>query len=285
MALDVVVYRQPTFGRSIAVCEAMAEGISRCGDRVTRLTESQYRCPEFDVAVFYGLAGRLERVFKDYPRAGKPAVYIDLGYWGRLDGGKRAGFHKFSVNSRHPTAYFQNRRHPSDRAKRFNLRLRPWQRNGRHILIAGMGPKACAVEGLHPLVWETRAVRMLRQVTQRPIIYRPKPSWDGARPIAGVGFSDPKVETDVCAVLKGCWAVVTHHSNVAVDGLLAGVPAFCAQGVAVPMGLSDVSLIEAPLYPDNRARWVNDVAYTQFNVAEMREGLPWRHLKDEGLIP
>lgn len=278
----VAVYKNPNNGRSIAICDAMAEGIRNVGDRVDVIDESHYRSPTHDVAVFYGLAFRLLNIFREYPRAGKKAVYIDLGYWGRHHNGNRVGYHKFSVNGRHPTAYFQRLKHDATRAALFGLAPGRWAR-GRNILLAGMGPKACGVEGFGRLEWELKAIQQLKASTDRPILYRPKPSWKHAGNIEGAIFNDP--QTDLAKVLKDCHAVVTHHSNVAVDGLVAGVPAFCVQGVAKPLALDDLKAIEAPRYPDDREQWINDIAWTQFNVPEMREGVPWRHLKDEGLVP
>lgn len=50
-------------------------GIASCGDRVQRLTERDYDgSPQADVAVFYGLAGKLARIIKDYPAAGKTEI-------------------------------------------------------------------------------------------------------------------------------------------------------------------------------------------------------------------
>lgn len=131
--------------------------------------------------------------------------------------------------------------------------------------------------------WERNAVAALRKVTDRKIVYRPKPSWTGAKPIEGTSFS-PRSES-LNDVLRDCHAVVTHHSNTAVDALVAGVPVFCLEGVASPLALDDLASIENPVTPDGREQWAADVAWTQFSVKEMQCGLAWRHLKDEGVVP
>lgn len=288
MPAAVVIYKIQGNGRSLAVCQAMALGITACGDRVDVRWDGQYRRPASeDVAVFYGLHGKLPQVFKDYPAHGKRAVHIDLGYWGRHHNGNRLGYHKFVVSppatGRHPTEYFQNRKHDGKRAAVFGVKALPWRKSGTHILIAGMGPKSCGIEGFPVEGWERAAIAQLRAVTDRPIMYRPKPSHKGAEPIGGTIFSDPNKESLEQALID-CHAVVTHHSNVAVDALVEGVPAFAMQGVAVPLALQDLRQIEKPIRPDNRESWINDVSYTQFNVDEMRSGVVWRHLKDEGLV-
>jgi hypothetical protein len=264
----------------------MAEGIARAGDHVELVFEDQYDgSAPGDVAVFYGLEGRLPQVFRDYQAKGR-AVYIDLGYWGRREGGRWTGYHKVAVNARHPTAYYRRPSHPSGRFERFNVPIQLSEPRGRHapILLCGMGDKAARAEGYAPETWERWAVNEIRRYTDRPIVYRPKPSWKRARPIEGCGYSPKTREID--AELRGAWAVVTHHSNAAVEAVLAGVPVFCWYGVAADMGLRDLSRIESPRRPtlDERAQWAADIAYTQWSVAEMKAGAPWLHLRAEGIL-
>jgi hypothetical protein len=280
MATEVAIYKIEGHRRSTMCCEAMHLGIRSTGDRPATISTHAYTKPMFPVAVFYGYDQILRQIMADYVAAGLHAVYIDLGYWQREG---MTGHHKIVVNDRHPTKYFQRVKHSSERAQSCHVRLRDYQSTGRHILLAGMGPKAAEAEGKQPLKWESDAVEALRMFTDREIVYRPKPSWIGAPPLKGTRFS-PKAER-LEDVLRNCHAVVTHHSNVAVEGLVAGVPAFCWKGVAQPMALQDLKEIEAPFYPFERGQWVNDIAYTQWNVDEMKRGLPWRHLKNEGLIP
>lgn len=260
------------------------EGIGRAGDSVQMINARDYARGQVRIAVFYGYQGVLREAFEWQQAEGGIAVYVDLGYWGRHYGGRWSGYHKVVVNARHPTAYFQNRAHDGSRAAFHGIKPAPWRSGGKHILLAGMGAKAAGAEEQHPLVWEKKVIKALRKHTKRPIIYRPKPSDHAAKPIYGDGihYSPPSQPLD--EVLKDCHAVVTHHSNVAVDGLVAGVPVFVWGGVAMPMGCQDLAMIETPLRPDGREQWVNDIAYVQYSIAEMKQGLAWRYLKDEGLI-
>jgi hypothetical protein len=270
--------------RARVICDAWQVGLSTPGINVNvkRISEQFYHGPDSDVAVFYGLFGRLRDAFVEYRRVGKKAIYVDLGYWDRVRGGKLSGYHKVSVNARHPTAYFQNRPFPHDRRRNLGIKIEPWKKGGKHILIAGMGAKAAAVEGFKPNQWEEAAVRELRKHTERDIIYRPKPSWNAPTQIPGTIYS-PR-EQPLEEVLKDCHATVSHHSNVCVDGLVAGIPAFCFHGVASVMGPQDLSKIETPHYPDDREQWADNIAYTQWTPNEMALGMVWRHLLHEGII-
>ena len=284
MPLEVAVYAIPGHKRSTDCCLAMMSGIRAVGDRPRLLMENTYTEPAHDVAVFYGYNMTLQKVRADYMAAGRKIVYIDLGYWGREG---RRGHHKIVVNDRHPTAYFQKRKHDGNRVAKLGIVVQPWQTGGKHILLAGMGSKAATAEGVPAESFEREAIRELKKYTDRPIVYRPKPSWLQARPIPGTSFDPPQnapSHRHLVTALAGCHAVVTHHSNVAVDGLVAGIPAFCWKGVATAMAGQELSKIETPYRPDDREAWVNAISYCQWDLAEMHGGLPWKHLKNEGLI-
>lgn len=280
--MRVTVYQIDGHGRSNALCAAMLSGIRAAGDSGTLVRERRFGGePVGDAAVFYGFSGRLPAVMAAYRHAGKPAVFIDLGYWGRKTGGHHQGYHKLAVNDRHPTAYFRARAHGAERFARLGVEIAPWQRHGRHILLCGMGAKAARSLGFGAEAWERQAIAALRAVTDRPIHYRPKPSWLAAVPIEGTIYSHGD---SLGEALAGAHAVVTHHSNAAVEAVCAGVPCFTVQGVALAMGSARLKAIETPLYPDDRAQWAADVAWTQFTTAEIAAGLAWRHLRDEGLV-
>jgi hypothetical protein len=235
--------------------------------------------------VFYGLEGNVPLIFRSFATdRERRAIYVDLGYWGRREGGRFTGYHKVVVNGRHPTAYFRRPQHGRARIAHFrDLLASPWTGYGSHILLAGMGDKGALAEGFQPEEWERQAIDIIRAHTDRRIVYRAKPSWKKAKAIAGCEFVDSKarpVELD----LANCWAVVTHHSNVAVDGLVAGIPAFCWAGVAAPFSCQKLERIEHPEYPDGRDAWMADIAYTQWTPDEMASGACWAHLRAEGLV-
>jgi len=83
----------------------------------------------------------------------------------------------------------------------------------------------------------------------------------------------------------GCHAVVTHHSNIAIDALVNGVPAFCWSGAATCMSLQDLAQIEKPLRPPAREQWLANIAWCQWTVGEMASGAMWRQLKLDGMVP
>lgn len=280
MALKVICYSFPESRRSVLCAAAMSAGISKLGDHVELKNSRHYTTPEADVAVFYGLS---KPMLNDYSRPPHRAVFIDLGYWAREG---QEGSHKITVNSRHPTAYFQRKAHEPSRFSRLGLRIAPWRGSGRSIMVVGMSGKAANAQGFQPEEWERQTVAALRTITKRPIVYRPKPNWKGSTQIEGAEHQQGDQQgTDVAQKLRDVFCVVTHHSNVAVDALLMGVPVLSIEGIASVLSTKSLEKVDTPLRPEGREQWAYDAAYTQWTVSEMRTGSPWRHLKEEGLIP
>jgi len=269
----------------------MLEGLQAAGDIPNIYPEWRWSpgnsiFDAYDAHIFYGLEGNLSRMFGYYterPELGR-VIYVDLGYWTRRLKGRFDGFHKVSVDARHPVAYYRKGQH-CGRGQAFTIPNNVRGPNS-HILLAGMSAKGSLAEGYAPYSWETKIVAEIRKFTDRPIVFRRKPSDDGDPDIPGTVKS--LKGTEIASDLVNCWALVTHHSNASIDAVLAGVPVFCWGGVGAEFARQDVSLIEhpdpgLPSWSDVRA-WLDDIGHTQFSVAEMRAGVAWRHLKTEGLV-
>lgn len=269
--MRVACHFDPQSRRSTHLAQAMARGARAAGLEAAAVVGFDAPCA--DVGVAYGW-GR-PALFDAYRAQGGHFAYLDLGWWSRKPKNDvLGGFHKIAIDAREPTAYFRGN-FATDRFSRHGLTAAPWRRSGSHILLAGMSAKSAKTRGYGPQEWEMVTIEAIRAVTDRPIVYRPKPSWADAKPIPGTIFSYP----DICieAALSDCWTVVTLHSNVAVDALLAGVPVNVQEGVAAEFSTPLVR-IEDPLRPDGREQLLADIAYSQWLPAEMASGEAWRHL-------
>lgn len=295
--VSVTVLLSRKFRAREKICPALVAGIRKVGDQCKQIWADDYREPVGDVALFYGLDGArgtgLDRALREYRAAGKQAIYLDLPYFNNRSDGRYA-WHRWSMNARHPTAYFQKRKHPPDRFLVHKRGIAPWGQTGDHVIVCGMSEKAANYEGYDLEQWERAAIKRLQAVTDRPIVYRPKPQRRVRKgypnpqypPIEGVAYSNPLSRT-LNDELQHAWAVVSHHSNCGVDALLAGIPQFSDEGVASVLGHSDLAKIESPFVPsdEQRRQFAADVAYCQWNHIEARDGIAWRHFKDEGLVP
>lgn len=237
----------------------------------------------FDIGCFVGVKSRaLHRRFVD---AQIPFIMFDKGYCRhkRRDGVKGWEFWRIAVNAHQPTARLAALNMPGDRLDALELEITEWRESGQQIVIAGSSAKYHDFYDLrNPTSYASGIVKQLRDVTQRPIVYRPKPSWREAVPISRTRFSRPP-ET-ITSVLAGAHALVTHGSNACFEAVLAGVPCFIlGDAVAKPISSTDIGMIERPMLATfkQRRRWLRNIAYFQWTSAEFEAGDAWDFIRGE----
>lgn len=280
--MKAVCYVDKNSPRSSRIAQAMHSGFERHGIVSTIRSLSKFNGPEPDsIAVAYGWAR--PDIFEAYRAAGQHYIHIDLGWWNRKpEGDVLNGYHKVAVDGRDPEAYITatHAAAPIWRAKALGLKIMEWRRgnDADHILVAGMSEKSAGTYGLKPEEWERGMIARLA-LGARPIVYRPKPSWPDARPIPGAGYSNAE---DLEAALKNCWAVVTHHSNVAIDALLAGIPIHVeypcvARHFSTP--LDEIESNPRRISLAARLELANALSWAQWTPYEMESGRCWSHLR------
>ncbi len=236
-----------------------------------------------ELVIIYGCGPGNRAHYMRARERGLPTITIDLGFWQR--GGPRDtdAHYKVSVNWHHPQQYLMQLNCPPDRFKKFNRGSKeptPWHNTGRQILLAGMGPKSFELYDMRSQEWDLWAVEEIRKRTDMAIVYRPKPSWNSPKPIPGTIFSNKNQNLDT--LLLNTHLVITHHSNVTVDGLMKGVPAICPDGAASAICNSDFNTIEEPERP-NRKQFFYNLAYCNWSIEEMQSGECWRYIKEHVL--
>ncbi len=261
------------------VMRALEQGIKLCGDKVT------FNYKEADVIITFGLTPH--SIMHDRARAdNKPNVLVDFGYWDRHSPVKSPKNHyRFSVRDHHPDKYILRMTENNKRFSYYKKKILPWNKKGKYILVGDIGRKSYAFLGMEYQSWSKRAIKTIQKHTNKPIIYRPKPSNNTPivdLDIPNVKFSNPQEER-VQVPLLDTFAVVTYYSNVGCDALLAGVPIFTEEGAAKNMGLQNLTQIKTPYYPTNREQFFANLSYCQWSVAEMAQGDPWYHLKTKVL--
>ena len=239
-------YRVPTEGTSPHWCEAFAKG---AGGRVT---ESR-RLLKGDMALFG--SPKLWRIFTQAREQGRTFYYGDHAYFRRFE------YYRITKNAlvREPV--------PVDGVddSRFNLlgvKIERWRSDGAHVLVCPPDDLFSSLIGLDAHKWLDDALATLAANTEREIRVRDR-------------FSTGPLTDD----LVGCHALVTYHSNAAVEALCFGVPVFVTGfGAAKNMGYVDLSKIEAPRYPVGRYEWACALANSQWTLDEMASGKAWSDL-------
>lgn len=235
----------------------------------------------FDVACFVGVKSRalLSRI----TRTGAAYIMFDKGYSRQKKASGSAGWEywRVAVNSHHPTRSLIGQKSPFDRWDKLELSVMPWRatRQSGHVLFAGSSAKYHDFYGLKdPTTFAKGVVRDIRAVSEREIIYRPKPSWADAVPLLKTHYSRPPEGLNT--VLKNCHVMVTHGSNAAWEAVLAGVPCIVI-GDGVAKVISDTVITEQSIATphlasrDERMQWFANLAWWQWTGSEFASGEAW----------
>lgn len=265
---------------------AVIAGAAKHGDTVEMKPLSEYEHPIADGGIGFGIVKR--ELLWDHQRAGKPYLYIDKGYKRmrtRYHGDNPPGWWRIVVNDTHPTSYFQKVKRPHDRSAMLGMKM--WERRrGDSILIAGSSAKFHMAHNLpHPTEWAQKVVNDLRAVSDRPIIYRPKPSWSSAEPVEGAEFDwNAEKRTDFIVALNRAWCVVTYGSIASVDAVASGVACIVlGHAVARPISSTRLDEVESPAWLDQQTRdqWAADLAYCCWTPWEIEAGIAWATVKEQ----
>ena len=257
----VVVVQPEPHGVAATRWGPSAEAFKACfAARGWTVVETPYRIRRKpDLVAGYGWRAVMREAHSRWPDI---VLHCDLGFW------SRAQYMKLALGDRWSPVV--DRDFDDNRLSVHRVQIRPTRRPGRRVLLCGMSAKAAGTWNLEPEQWERAAVARLVRAGAK-VIYRPKPTWHGARPIRGAEYDRSRL---IGEVLPQVDAVVSHHSNAAIDALAAGLPIYVETGIARPFSVAtieDAVNAQAPDY-ETRARFLRQVAYHQWTLPEIAAG-------------
>lgn len=271
-------YRQP-FTKQLALCEALQRGLARYGERVEAVQGFE-GVRDVDGLLLFGIGGESKSIYDAYKAAGKRIVFFDKGY---PRGGY--GMYRVAVDDFQPLHYLMGTPRRRDRLDAMGKYVRflryEDRKKGEAILFDGASNKYCLWQGLGDWIeWGASVVQRIRQFTDRPIIYRPRPSHNAAVQVPGAELSQGQLADD----LARAHVVISFGGNIGWDCVIAGVPHF-AMGDSVARVVSETSwdLIDKPFIPHSslRLQWASNVAYCQWTLEEFAGGLAWETITEQ----
>lgn len=244
----------------------IAATIQRAGGKIVRGDVQQIGALAAEGWIpIVGCSPELTNLITGWRAQKKTWIYWDRGYWLRvfkcgLPTGQNGGTYRWHVGS------FQAQRLLDVTAARWErdkttlgMDIVPWKKNGRHIVIAQ--PTETYARFHHVEGWTDETIERLAQLTDRQLVIRGKQS-----------------KRHIQADLDGAHCLVAHGSNAAVEAAFLGCPVFVDKcSAAALVGLTDLSQVERPIYPD-RAPWVRTLASSHFYEPELTDGNLWRLL-------
>ena len=264
MPLKITCYADRRKHKSGRLCCILAEGFD--GQVVYDAKK-----PQPGVGCFYGVTPRQRGLFMAVQNSGDDWYYVDNGYApSAVKKYNNLPLEIFRITKN--AAQCDGVTGPGNPMRRdiYMPEIKPWTNSGREVLVCVQSEWHHTVWGEPRNIWLDRTLAALAGHTDRPVIVRDKP------------LREPDT-VPLRQALKTAWAVVTYNSRVAIEAVLAGVPAFVAVPCAAsPMAHETLSLIEHPMRPDGRAEWAAILAANQWTALEIQSGKAWRELQERG---
>ena len=244
-----------------------AKVIAAGGCTVRHDYEAVIKLPDELIPVV-GVSPQFRGAFADWQRRGRNFIFWDRGYLRRVFAtwhptgaqlGVPGGYYRWTLNAFQMQSIEDV---PDDRWRALKIedQVKPWNKGGRHVLIAHTGHDYWDVFADRD--WTSRTAAYLRTITDRPVIIRDKES-----------------RVPLYADLKGAHCLVTHGSIAAVEAVVMGYPVFVDPVCTARLvGKTDLSEIEQPAYPE-RLAWLRSLAYCQFNEQELVDGTLFRLIR------
>lgn len=207
---------------------------------------------------------------------GKLWLVMENGYISNINGRRYCAM---DINGYNGNGLGVDLNSPSDRWDNFDLEIKPWKETGETILVIGQFGHQ-DIRYSMPYNWVDDVLARLIKITDRPIVYRPKPT----RPrLPTISCSNVIVdnETKFIDQLNNAHAVVTWNSpSLSSKALFEGVPVFIEAPtcVAKKLDAGNLSDIETPRkFP--REQFFYNLAYSQWSKEEIEQGLPFELLQ------
>lgn len=229
----------------------------------------------------FGILRGSGNLFKRCMQLGYPFYYADHAY---LYNDK---FPKHTVYriTKNWHCNYQIKDRPIDRYELFKKKeIVNWNNNkDGHILIC---PPSIFIQIFdNQFNWLQETVKTIKKYSKRKILIREKFAPDElyqAAKIKKISLNEEYSSNSLEEDIKNSWCVVTYNSMVAIDALINGVPVFTNSNMSVAYEMAEKNLanIENPFYPNNRQKFLNHLAYSQFTFKEIQSGDAYRLLND-----
>lgn len=221
-----------------------------------------------------------QQIWKDAKNKNKNIIVLEVG------GIKRGITWKVGLNGINRDAYFGPKNNDNKRAKKLGLKLQPWRTEGNYILICGQHERSQQWVGMPNMTaWLGNTINTIRDYTDMDIYWRPHPRYPVhyvENDFKNVVRQSPsKLENtydDYDFNVRSAWATVAFSSNPGPHSVIAGIPAFVGtSSLAYDVGNHSLKNIMNPHMPD-RQQWLNDYAWTEFTIDEIKDGIPLKRL-------
>lgn len=211
------------------------------------------------------------RFGKDLFQRGHSVLVMERGYVG-----DRFKYTSLGWNGLNNHAVFPS--YPDDGGERFRAHggfIKPWKKHGEYILILGQVKGDASLQGKDLSRWYEETAKKARDIYDLPVYFRAHPDSQRRGGYTSVNGIENK-EGTLQDALDGALFTIAYNSNSCLDSILAGVPCFAGDKGTMAWDLCMPSLDKLE-YPE-RERVVHSIAWTQWTIEEISQGIPIKAL-------
>lgn len=229
--------------------------------------------------LWHGRMAANQRAYMHYRSLNRPVIVIDVGalYRGQT--------WKISLNHITADGYYGHTENLDwDRPRKLGISLAINLSRNPAILLAGQHPKSLQVADQGSQEdWACKKYHELRQVTDRPIVYRPHPRATVYRNKLPkeISIIQPKHVPDTYDHFDMHFdyhAIVNHNSGPGIQAAISGTrPLVDRTSLAYPVSIQ-LQDIELP-YTVDRDQWLVEICHTEYTVEEIAGGTWLKRLK------
>lgn len=222
--------------------------------------------------LWHGRMAANQRAYMHYRSLGRPVIIMDIGAL------YRGNTWKIALNHITAQGYYGHQNDLDwDRPRKLGISLAINLSRNPGILLAGQHPKSLQVTDLASQEsWANEKFQQLRQITDRPIFYRPHPRATVYKDklLKEIAVIEPKPVIDTYDHFDMHFdyhAVVNHNSGPGIQAAIAGTrPLVHSSSLAHPVGIT-LDDLEKP-YTVDRDQWLVEICHTEYTIEEIKQG-------------
>ena len=265
------------------VIQALLDSLRNAGIKVVENTW------DADAAIIWSVlwAGRMaanQAVWTKYRARKCPVICVDVGAL------YRGETWKVALNSITALGYYGHTENLDwNRPRKLGISLAINLSRNPQIVIAAQHARSLQIADLPSMEqWIVEQVKLLKQVTDRPIVIRPHPrsvlnsSALIQLPTDVIIEQPQRIENtyDSYNLAFDCHAMVNYNSGPGIQAAMAGTrPIVDQSSLAHPVSIQ-INDIDKP-YKIDRDQWLTEICHTEYTIQELRQGMWLTRLQSE----
>lgn len=163
--------------------------------------------------------------------------------------------------------------------------VQDWDRSGDTVIVMLQKNTDASLRGVDVRNWARSMVDQIRaHAPEARIVVRPHPlDREPFVPPPGVELSRDLSPDGLKSDLERSFAAVTFTSLSAIETICAGIPTWAMDpgSLAYDVANHHLGRLHNPWLVDDgtKFQWLANLAWTQYTIPEIKEGIPWKRLK------